>query len=98
MQDVHWSAGLFGYFPTYALGNLYAAQFTEAMEKELGPLDALIRADETGRVLEWLRAEIHVHGRSLSPDDICRRVSGRALEAEFFLDYLRGKYGALYGF
>lgn len=98
MQDVHWSAGLFGYFPTYALGNLYAAQFTEAMEKELGPLDALIRADETGRVLEWLRAEIHVHGRSLSPDDICRRVSGRALEAEFFLNYLRGKYGALYGF
>ena len=98
MQDIHWSGGLFGYFPTYALGNLYAAQFTQAMERDLGPLDALIRSDEASRVLEWLRRSIHVHGKSLKPDEICRRVTGGPLKVEPFLKYLRGKYGELYRF
>ena len=98
MQDIHWSGGLFGYFPTYALGNLYAAQFTQAMERDLGPLDELIRSDRAARILEWLRRNIHVHGKSLKPDEICRRITGGPLKVEPFLDYVRSKYGELYRF
>ena len=95
LQDVHWSVGLFGYFPTYALGNLYAAQFTKAMEAEVGPLSDLIRAGDAKTVLDWLRRKIHVHGRTRLPDDLCRRVAGGPLDSAPFLEYLDAKYRRL---
>ena len=67
LQDVHWSAGLFGYFPSYALGNLYAAQFWAAMKRELPDLDARIEAGDLGSLLLWLRANIHEPARPISP-------------------------------
>jgi carboxypeptidase Taq len=94
LQDVHWSVGLFGYFPTYALGNLYAAQFTKAMEAEIGPLSKLIRAGDAASVLNWLRRKIHIHGRITLPEDLCQRVSGGPLDPVFFLEYLGAKYRA----
>ena len=96
LQDVHWSVGLIGYFPTYALGNLYAAQFTQAMEKELGPLSDLVTDDKIGEVLGWLRKNIHRHGRVYLPGDLCRRVSGTDLDPGYFLDYLKTKYSEVY--
>ena len=98
LQDVHWSVGLFGYFPTYALGNLYAAQFTRAMEKDLGPISTLLGSDRADTILNWLRENIHVHGRVYSPGDLCRRVTGESLDSVYFLDYLNGKYAGVYGF
>ena len=98
MQDVHWSMGLFGYFPTYALGNLYAAQFTIAMEDELGRLSTLIGEGQADTVLSWLRENIHVHGRIFPPGDLCRRVTGKPLDPVHFLDYLNGKYAGVYRF
>lgn len=92
MQDVHWSCGLFGYFPTYTLGNLYAAQFAAAMEKDLGTLDAKIRAGEFAPMREWLRERIHRHGREFSAAELCRRATGEDLDAGHFLRYLEGKY------
>jgi len=98
LQDVHWSVGLFGYFPTYALGNLYAAQFTRAMEKELGPVSSLLGSDNGDVILQWLRKNIHVHGRVFLPGDLCRRVTGESLDSVYFLDYLKSKYSEVYGF
>lgn len=92
LQDVHWSCGLFGYFPTYTLGNLYAAQFAAAMEEDLGPLDARIRAGEFTPMREWLREKIHRHGREFPADELCRRATGADLDAGHFLRYLEGKY------
>lgn len=92
MQDVHWSCGLFGYFPTYTLGNLYAAQFAAAMERDLGPLDALIASGRFAPMREWLREHVHRHGREYPAADLCRRVTGEDLDARHFLKYLEGKY------
>jgi carboxypeptidase Taq len=91
LQDVHWSCGLFGYFPTYTLGNLYAAQFAAAMEKDLGPLDARIRAGEFALMREWLREKVHRHGREFTAAELCRRATGKDLDAGYFLRYLEGK-------
>jgi carboxypeptidase Taq len=92
LQDVHWSCGLFGYFPTYTLGNLYAAQFAAAMEKELGSLDARIRGGDFAPMREWLRENIHRHGREFTAAELCRRATGEDLDAGHFLRYLEGKY------
>ncbi len=92
MQDVHWSCGLFGYFPTYTLGNLYAAQFASAMEKDLGSLDTMIRAGKLSPMREWLRDKIHKHGREFPAAELCLRATGKPLDAGYFLKYLEGKY------
>lgn len=92
LQDVHWSCGLFGYFPTYTLGNLYAAQFSAAMERDLGPLDSLIGAGSFAPMRAWLQDNIHRHGREFSAAELCRRVTGEDLDAGHFLKYLEGKY------
>jgi carboxypeptidase Taq len=98
MQDVHWSVGLFGYFPTYALGNLYAAQFTRTMEKQLGPVAQLIGDGHTDQILSWLRQNIHRYGRVFPPGELCRRVTGESLNPGYFLDYLNRKYAEVYRF
>src|SRR5690606_13836302 len=88
LQDVHWSCGLFGYFPTYTLGNLYAAQFAAAMEKDRGPLDAKIRAGDFASMRGWLRENIHRHGREFTAAELCKRATGADLDAGHFLRYL----------
>jgi carboxypeptidase Taq len=96
LQDVHWSAGLVGYFPTYTLGTLYSAQFLEAIERDLGPIDVLIRAGSYDRLLGWLREHVHSRGALVAPEQIARDATGEALGHAAFMRYLRGKYGALY--
>ncbi len=97
LQDIHWACGLFGYFPTYTLGNLYAAQLREAAAAALGDLDALIARGDTAPLLAWLRANIHARGRLLRAGALCREATGRDLETAPFVRYLKGKFGALYG-
>lgn len=97
LQDIHWSAGLFGYFPTYTLGNLYAAQFCEAARREVGDLDAAWEAGEFQPLLEWLRARIHHAGRCCDAATLCRRVTGRPLGSEALLQHLHAKLDPLYG-
>lgn len=98
MQDVHWSVGLFGYFPTYALGNLYAAQFSNTLEDELGPLSSLIGEERISAVLKWQRENIHQYGRIYPPGDLCRRVTGKPLDPAHFLESLNKKYAEVYEF
>lgn len=97
LQDIHWSAGLLGYFPTYALGNLYAAQFFEAAACDLPDLLGAIGRGELIPLREWLRDKIHRHGRRYSAAQLVQRVTGAPLSPEPFLAYLRSKYRPLYG-
>ncbi|MCU0660197.1 MAG: carboxypeptidase M32 [Candidatus Pacebacteria bacterium] len=91
LQDVHWSAGLFGYFPTYTFGNLYAAQFFAAMEREL-PVTALLAKGTFGPVREWLRKHIHSHGKRYTAGALVKKVTGEPLNSRYFADYLKKKY------
>ncbi|MGC8967925.1 MAG: carboxypeptidase M32 [Thermus sp.] len=96
MQDVHWSGGLFGYFPTYTLGNLYAAQFFQKAEAELGPLEPLFARGDFQTFLDWSRKRIHAEGSRFRPKALVERVTGEAPSSRPFLDYLERKFGALY--
>ncbi len=98
LQDVHWAAGLFGYFPSYALGNLYASQFWAAMKRDIPDLDARIESGDLAAPLEWLRAGIHRPGAALLPGEIVRRVTGEELDKRHFVAYLNDKYSRIYGF
>lgn len=97
LQDVHWSCGLFGYFPTYTLGNLYAAQFAAAARHALGDLDAMLARGEFAPLLGWLRQHVHRHGRRFEPGELCRLATGAPLSSQPFLDYLEAKFAAVYG-
>jgi carboxypeptidase Taq len=96
LQDIHWSFGGIGYFPTYTLGNLYAAQFMEQARRDLGDVEADFRRGEFGRLKGWLNGTIHRHGQRYRAGELCRRVTGKALTHEPLLAYLRGKYAPLY--
>jgi carboxypeptidase Taq len=91
LQDVHWGAGLFGYFPTYTLGNLMAAQLWERARRDLPDLDAGVERGDFDPLREWLGEHVHRHGRKFLPRELLRRVTGEELRIEPFLAYLRGK-------
>ncbi len=96
LQDVHWSMGIMGYFPTYALGNLIACQWWELIEDQIPEIQSQIRSGEFGPLLAWLRENIHRHGRKFKPVELLQRVTGGGLDAEPYLRYLRRKFGQLY--
>ena len=96
LQDVHWSAGLFGYFPTYCLGNLYAAQFFAAARKQIDSLEEDFARGDFNPLLGWLRENIHKRGMSLPPRTLVREVTGEDLSAEYLINYLENRFGALY--
>lgn len=92
LQDVHWSLGVFGYFPTYTLGTLNAAQLFAAAQKQIPGLNDDLQAAEYGRLLSWLREKIHQHGRRYSADELMMQATGETTQARYFLDYLKAKY------
>ncbi len=91
LQDVHWGAGLLGYFPTYTIGNLMASQLWERLRADLPDVQEQLERGEFAPVREWLREHIHRHGRKFPPRELLRRVTGSELSAEPFLRYLREK-------
>jgi carboxypeptidase Taq len=96
LQDVHWSIGYFGYFPTYALGNLIACQWWEQLHKDLPDLESQIAAGTFGELLGWLREHIHQHGAKFKSTELIEHVTGQPLSAQPYLHYLRDKFGELY--
>jgi carboxypeptidase Taq len=92
LQDIHWSAGLVGYFPTYTLGNLFAAQLMAAAERGLPDLDARIAAGEFAGLLGWLRHHVHAVGRLLESEPLVEQATGEKVSERFFLDSLRRRY------
>jgi carboxypeptidase Taq len=97
LQDVHWSMGAIGYFPTYTLGNLYAAQIWTAIRQQLPELDEQISRGEFAELLGWLKREIFQHGRRFTAPELCRRITGDSLSADPFMSYLEGKLRPIYG-
>jgi len=97
LQDIHWSAGLIGYFPTYSLGNLLSVQLVEAAKaQDANVAEGTVRG-EYGPLLEWLRVNVHQHGRKFTPRELVQRATGRALSADDYVRYLYEKYAGVYG-
>ena len=96
MQDVHWSGGHFGYFPTYTLGNLYAAQLFARAQEELGPLPERFSRGTFLPLLQWLRQRIHGQAKRHWPRRLVQVATGAALAPQYLIGYLQGKFGELY--
>ncbi len=96
LQDVHWSDGSFGYFPTYSLGNVYAAQIANVLKKELSDYEALISAGEFTPIREWLKARIYQYGKMKSPNELLHDITGELGNASYLVDYLEKKFSAIY--
>lgn len=96
LQDVHWSYGLIGYFPTYSLGSFYAAQFFQKAMEEIPNLMVNIRKGQMQPLLDWLREKIHCHGRRYTSEELCQQITGEGLNLDYFMQYARAKYGAIY--
>ncbi len=95
LQDIHWSHGSMGYFPTYALGNLYSAQLLEQILRDLPDLWNQVAEGEFAPLLGWLRERVHRHGRRMTAADLVRHCTGHEPEAGAYLRYLETKFGAL---
>ena len=94
LQDMHWSGGAVGYFPTYALGNVIGAQLWERIRADLPDLEGGIGAGECGPLRNWLRENVHRHGRKYMPKELVERVVGGPIDPEPYLRYLQGKLAA----
>jgi carboxypeptidase Taq len=97
LQDIHWAYGELGYFPTYAIGNIVAAQLWTVIRRDLPALDEDLARGDTTALRDWLREHVHRHGRLRTPGELLKDITGSELDAQPFLDQLRAKYGALYG-
>ena len=97
LQDVHWSGGAFGYFPSYTLGNLYAASLGKAMQRDLPNMWSEVGRGEFAEVLAWLRDRVHRHAHVMDAPDIVRQACGETDSVEDLLGYLWARYGGLAG-
>ena len=97
LQDIHWSMGAFGYFPTYTLGNLYSAQLLAAARKDLPDHDEQMRCGEFAPLLGWMREHVHQRGSILEPADLIEEATGSPPSPDAFVDYLKDKVERLYG-
>jgi carboxypeptidase Taq len=91
LQDVHWSHGSFGYFPTYSIGSLLAAQFWSQIKKESIDIDSALEKGNSTGVFQWLQQNIYLHGRFYQTRELCARVTGRELTHQFFVEYISEK-------
>jgi len=96
LQDIHWSHGSIGYFPTYSLGSFYAAQFYAQAQKAIPQLEDQLASGATQPLLDWLRRNIHQYGRYYTADELCEKVTGEKLDFRFFMEYARNKFSRVY--
>ena len=96
LQDVHWSGGSFGYFPSYCLGNMMAAQLWYVVHQQYGDIEEDFRQGQFHRLLQWLRENIHIHGRKMDSLELVRSLTGEELSPRSLLRYLNDRYGSLY--
>ncbi|MCS7464438.1 carboxypeptidase M32 [Paenibacillus doosanensis] len=96
LQDVHWAGGSFGYFPSYALGNMYAAQIEHTLRKQLAGYDELIESGNLLPIKDWLTDRIYRYGKALSPNEIIMQVTGEELNPDYLVQYFAKKFGDIY--
>ncbi|MCZ2097619.1 MAG: carboxypeptidase M32, partial [Anaerolineae bacterium] len=97
LQDIHWSMGLMGYFPTYAIGNLLAAQYYRKALQDHPNIPDEIAAGKFDTLLGWLRENIHRHGRKFTAEELTQRVTGESIDCTYYMQYLYSKYSEIYG-
>jgi carboxypeptidase Taq len=97
LQDVHWSGGAIGYFPTYALGNVISVQLWDKLRGELPDLDSQFEKGEFGDLADWLRENLHQHGRKYTSKEMLDRIVGGPMDPGPYLRYLKEKLGEIYG-
>jgi len=97
LQDIHWSSGMIGYFPTYALGNLISAQLWEKINQEIPDLPVQIRSGKFDALLGWLRNNIHRHGAKFEPQELVQKITGSKIDPAAYVSYLTRKFGEIYG-
>jgi carboxypeptidase Taq len=98
MQDTHWASGLYGYFPSYALGNLYSGQILASMEHDLQNWREAVSKGDFRNVKKWLVKNVHSHGNLYDPSNLIKIITGKELAVDPYLKYLHGKYSKLYDF
>ena len=96
LQDVHWSGGNIGYFPTYAIGTIYASQLYKRLKSKNKNLEKDISKGDFTKITKWLKVNIHQHGRKFLAEEIIKKATGEGLNIETYLDYLTKKYTSLY--
>ncbi len=96
LQDVHWSSGLFGYFPTYALGNIISTQIWTILRKDIPDLDAYIEKGDFQPMLSWLREKVHRYGAKYKPQELVQKVTGMKINPDAYISYLQDKFGSIY--
>jgi carboxypeptidase Taq len=96
LQDIHWSSGYIGYFPTYALGNLVSAQLWEKILEDIPALPSNIRSGDFSELLAWLREKVHRHGAKFDPQEMVQKITGSKITPEPYLRYLKKKYSEIY--
>jgi carboxypeptidase Taq len=98
LQDVHWSSGFIGYFSTYALGNLISVQLWECINKDRPDLKEQIRQGDFSQLHQWLREKVHQYGSKFEPQEMVKRITGKQIDPQPYLNYLYEKYSKIYGF
>ena len=96
LQDIHWSMGAFGYFPSYTLGAIYACQFYNALKREISDVEQEIKKGRFAGIKYWLNEKIHSQGKLYSINELVQNVTGETLNPDFFIDYLKKKYSTIY--
>ena len=98
LQDIHWAGGAFGYFPTYALGNIYNAHQLHVLRKDMPDYDELVRSGNLKPIIEWLTEKVHRPSNLYDPADLMQRITGESVNPQYFIEYLEKKYSVLYNF
>jgi carboxypeptidase Taq len=98
LQDTHWAGGAFGYFPTYALGNIYNAHMLHVLRKEMPNYDDLVRTGDLKPIIDWMTEKVHLPSNLYDPADLMERITGEKVNPQYFIDYLNKKYSELYDF
>ena len=93
---MHWSDGSFGYFPSYALGNLYGAQMFHKLLEEKPDIMAEVKNGNFTEIFKWLKEKVHVHGALYTPEELIKNITGEELNTKYFIDYLKNKYYTIY--
>jgi carboxypeptidase Taq len=97
LQDVHWSAGILGYFPTYALGNIISGQLWKKVRSEMPDLDDKLRSGDFKPLLAWLRTNVHEHACKFLPGELISKITGGPIDSAPYISYLKEKFLAIYG-
>ena len=98
MQDTHWASGYYGYFPSYAIGNVYSGQIFQALNLNVGKVKAQIKEGKLKEVNLWLKQNVHYFGSLYEPNELIEKISGEKINAQPYIKYLQEKYKKLYCF